>query len=388
MDVRTGDLAGVRLLDRAALRHVPHWQRAFEGKRKDHRYYEILEDTISGYDHRYFVIGDEDGNVRAVQPAFLLDQDLVAGVDHRAAAVVDTVRKVWPRFLKLRTLMVGCVAGEGHLDGPAEEHAGHAQALAAAILPEARRLKAPLVVLKEYPARHRSDLAAFLGAGFARVPSMPMTKVNIAYADFDDYMTKALNGATRRKLRKKFKKAADAAPIAMSVTADASDIVDEIYPLYMAVYERSKLHFEKLTKEFFRDIGRRMPDVVRFFVWRQEERIVAFTLCMLEGENFYAEYVGLDYRVALDLHLWHTVVRDMTNWAIAKGFCWFCSSGLNYDPKLHLRHRLDPLDLYVRHTSGVANALLKRVLPLVEPTRYDKTLKKFANYAELWSYNL
>jgi len=27
---------------------------------------------------------------------------------------------------------------------------------------------------------------------------------------------------------------------------------------------------------------------------------------------------------------------------------------------------------------------LKLVLPLIEPTRYDKTLRKFPNYNELW----
>jgi len=30
------------------------------------------------------------------------------------------------------------------------------------------------------------------------------------------------------------------------------------------------------------------------------------------------------------------------------------------------------------------NALLKRILPALEPTRYDKTLAKFRNYRELW----
>jgi hypothetical protein len=40
--------------------------------------------------------------------------------------------------------------------------------------------------------------------------------------------------------------------------------------------------------------------------------------------------------------------------------------------------------LYVRHTSVTANAVLKRILPLIEPTRYDPILKKFPNYAELW----
>jgi hypothetical protein len=65
---------------------------------------------------------------------------------------------------------------------------------------------------------------------------------------------------------------------------------------------------------------------------------------MLQGEAFYAEYIGLDYTVAL---------RDMVSWAIANGYKKFRGSGLNYDPKLHLRHLLDPIDLYVTHTSAI-----------------------------------
>jgi hypothetical protein len=105
---------------------------------------------------------------------------------------------------------------------------------------------------------------------------------------------------------------------------------------------------------------------------------------MIEGDALYTEYIGLDYSVAFDLHLYHYAVRDMTSWAIANGYKWLRSSGLNYDPKLHLRHLLDPIDLYVRHTSPVTNIVLKRILPLIEPTRYDPTLKKFSNYDELW----
>ena len=74
----------------------------------------------------------------------------------------------------------------------------------------------------------------------------------------------------------------------------------------------------------------------------------------------------------------------MTSWAISHGYKWLRSSGLNYDPKLHMRHLLDPTDLYVRHTSVIVNTALKRILPLIEPTRYDPTLRKFPNYRELW----
>jgi len=185
-------------------------------------------------------------------------------------------------------------------------------------------------------------------------------------------------------LRKKFAITAQAPPIEMSVTSDITAFIDDVYPLYLQVYERSKLHFEKLTKSFFCTLGQRMPDKVRFFLWRQSGKIVAFSLCMVQDDAFYAEYVGFDYAVAINLHLYHYVVRDMVTWAIANNYKSFRSSALNYDPKLHLRHVLDPLDLYVRHTSRTINYLLKWALPWLEPTRYDETLPKFSNYDDLW----
>ena len=127
-----------------------------------------------------------------------------------------------------------------------------------------------------------------------------MTRLNINYPSFDAYMARALNSATRRKLRKKFEAAAMAPAIAMSVLDDVTSVIDDVYPLYLQVYNRSKLHFEKLTASFFSGLGRLMPDKVRFFLWRQNGQIVAFTLCMIEGDTIYAEYIGLDYSVALE----------------------------------------------------------------------------------------
>ncbi len=376
----------LRRLSRSDLETCPRWKHAFGGARKDHRYYELLEDTLpQDFEYGYFAVCDGTGAVRAVQPFFILEQDLLVGAGEAIVGLAARLRRLWPRFLTLRTLMVGCVAGEGHLDGEELTRKAIVRALASSIVSEARTLRASLVVLKEFPARYREPMRVFLDHGFVRVPSMPMTRLNISYRDFDDYMNRALNGATRRKLRKKFRAAESSAPITMSVMVDAAAIVDEIYPLYLAVYERSKLHFEKLTRAYLSSIGRRMPDKTRFLVWRQHERIVAFILCMIEGDALYAEYIGLDYGIALDLHLYHYAVRDMTEWAIANGFRWLRSSGLNYDPKLHLRHELDPVDLYARHVSPTANAILRRVLPLIEPTRHDPVLRKFPNYQELWS---
>ena len=62
------------------------WKASFANQRKDWRYYQIVEDTIvQGFDYRYFILEDAKGEVRAVQPFFLLDQDLLQGSGEFAA---------------------------------------------------------------------------------------------------------------------------------------------------------------------------------------------------------------------------------------------------------------------------------------------------------------
>jgi hypothetical protein len=211
---------------------------------------------------------------------------------------------------------------------------------------------------------------------------MPLTRLKIEYPDFEGYFKEALNSSTRRKLRKKFR-ATENVSIEMSQVDDITPYVEEIYPLYLQVYNRSKMKFEKLTRDYFSQIGQRMPDKVRFFIWRKAGMIVAFSLCLIKDDSIYAEYVGFDYEVALKLHLYHYIVRDMITWAMSRNYKWFRSTALNYDPKLHMRHELDPVDLYVRFTSRL-NPVLKRLVVLLDPVRRDKTLQKFANYADLW----
>ncbi len=380
-----GDATGtidIEIVDRAEVECYPHWRRAFAAQRKDHRYYALLDETLDqSFDYRYFVIKDANGEVLAIQPFFLLDQNMLAGVSG-ADRVAAAIRRIWPRFLHLRTIMIGCAAGEGHVD---EAGGGAAMPILAANITElARKLGAHLIVLKEFPANYRSLLSCFEAKGFKRIPSMPMTSLKIDFANFDDYVAKRLSAKTRRDLRRKLKAADNAAPIDMSVVRDVTPVIQEIYPLYLQVFQRSKLHFEKLTPEFFCRLGHTMPDRARFFLWRQSGRLVAFALCLVQETEVFGEYLGLDYEVALDLHLYHHVTRDVINWAIANGYKSFRSGGLNYDPKLHLRHVLDPLDLYIQHTSPVLNRILKLLLPLIEPTRYDATLRRFPNYKDLW----
>jgi len=372
-----------RVLSLADLRNVKEWREAFEGKCKDHRFYEIVEETLdSRFEHHYLLLEDESGQVRGIQPLFFVQQNLIEGIPALRAAV-ERIRRRFPRFLIMRVLMVGNAAGEGHLSAcTPDDEEWVANALQATLKSYARLSKASLVVFKDFPAKYRHALRNFLTNGYTRVPSMPMTELTLRYRDFDHYLS-TLGASTRKDLRRKFRKTAAAPPISLEVVTDITPYVDEVYPFYLQVHERSPLKFERLTKEYLCSLGRRMAERARFFIWRQEGKAIAFSVALVHDGTIYDDYLGLDYRVALDLHLYFYTLRDIISWSLAQGLERYRSSPLNYHPKLHLGCDLYPLDLYVMHTASWLNPIFRQALRFLEPTRHDPVLKRFRNAHEL-----
>jgi hypothetical protein len=374
----------LKVVTLAELHNCGAWRRAFHNKCKDHRYYEIVEETVEGdFDYRYLLLEDGSGNTRAIQPVFFARQNLIEGVPGKISSIVDRVRKVLPRSLTMRVLMVGCAAGTGDLSACDEtDESWVANALQATLSTYARHNKASLIVLKDFPAPYRSTLETFLLNGYARIPSMPMTRLPLPYKDWDEYFL-TLSKATRKDLRRKFRKAEQAPKIEMEVVSDITVLVDEVYPLYLAVHERSALKFETLTKDYFRTIGQRMPERARFFIWRQLGKIVAFSFCLVCDDKIYDECIGLDYSIALDLHLYFYTLRDILSWALEQGLKYYYSNPLNYEPKLHLDCELAPLDLYVMHTNPLLNPIFRRLIKYLGPTRHDPVLARFPNADQL-----
>jgi predicted N-acyltransferase len=370
----------VELISGRALENYPEWKTVFAEEYKDHRYYEIIEQTLDcGFEHHYFVLRDSEGKVRAVQPFFLVRQNLVEGLRGKTRALIERIRKTFPRFLTMRILMVGCAAGEGHLGAISPENKARlSKALHGTLHRIARRHRASLIVLKDFPSHYRGALQTFSGNGYTRIPSMPLTRLELNYANFDEYFA-TLGKATRKNLRRKFRDAERAGKIDLDIVTDITPHVDEIYPLYLQVHERSALKFETLTKDYFCRLSREMPDRTRFFIWRQSGKIIAFSLCFVHGDRIYDEYLGMDYRVALDLHLYFYTLRDIISWALEQRLRYYCSTPLNYDPKLHLKCDLVPLDLYVRHTAPLLNPIFGRAAKYLEPTRHDPVLQQFRN---------
>ncbi len=352
----------------------------------DHRYYEVVYESLKDqFAHYYLLLKDAGGATRAIQPFLIVSQDLAIGTPLAIRNLLGRIRCRFPGFLKLRMLMVGSSAGEG--DIVLEKQSGNiawtVEALKESLVPVARRLRAMLIVFKDFPKVYRSSLDRLRQFGYTRVPSMPATKLDLNFLDFETYLKTRLGHTMRKNLRRKFRKT-EGLSIECEVLSDITPYIDEIYPLYLQTLGRSELKFEELTKLYLCELGRRMSDRTRFFIWRQEGRIIAFASTIVHQGVLRDNYIGLDYSVALEYHLYFVTWRDTIIWAIKNGIHTYHSAPLNYDPKFHFRMDLEPLDLYARAPNGWLNAIFKRVLPFLEPTRYDPVIRKFGNANELW----
>ena len=242
------------------------------------------------------------------------------------------------------------------------------------------------MLLKDFPLAHREGLRTLTArGGYTRLPSLPGVRLPLDFASFDDYVQSRLGKATRKSLRRKFREV-DALPDPVTLEVKTSVTEAEaaaVHALYERVALRGNMHFEVFTREYFYSLGQRMPEQTRYFIWRHCGRIVAFSFCTVHGGAIYDNDIGVDGDAPASLHLYHLTFRDIIRWALAQGLDCYYSAPFNYDPKLHLRMELVPLDLYARHLSPVVNFFLRRLAPLAAPTRQEPLLKRFPNAGQL-----
>ena len=332
------------------------------------------------FKHRFLLIANDKTGEKFIQPVFLLEQDITEGLPQKIRTVLNWPRIWFSGWLQMRMLVAGCSAGEG---GISNREPWAIEALAEALTEYGNINQSSILLIKDVSSKYRHAFMSLSSCGFKRVSSMPGCKLELNYDDFDVFSNAKLGKAFRENLRRKFKALSKYSPISMEVLENVENEVDDIYRLYLQTYQRSSHRFERLTRDFFLRLGREMPDRMKFFIWRQENRIIGFVLCAINGTEIYDLNIGLDYSVALKLHLYFVTRRDILDWAMKNGYRRYHVGQLNYHPKLHFRMQLSPLDLYAKHPNPFFNPILKFALNYLQPARYDPLLQQFPNASEL-----
>ncbi|WP_329456164.1 GNAT family N-acetyltransferase [Streptomyces sp. NBC_01497] len=300
--------------------------------------------------------------------------DVVGPRERRALA---PVRRWAPRALRVPMLFCGNLLGQGHLLFDGSPTRDEARLLVGAVKDFARRERFGTVVFKDFGPDALPTLWEALGeAGFFTVPSLPDTELSLGHASFDAYVA-ALPAKPRRNARSKLRKIAAMPGLRTRVVADWAPLVPAMLALYGQVMARADQTLDVLDADFLASLappagGPEVPTdgrgtggaqdsrVVACF---QDDRLVAFLLCLFAGDGAVGARIGLDYELAHDARLYHAAHYAAIRLALERGCRHIRFAQTAYVPKLELGCTLVEQTYALTHLGPLRRGLLRRLLP-------------------------
>ncbi len=345
------------------------WLRVFGDQAEGQDFFQVMEASqLEGFEFSYVLVSAA-GRLELIAPLFWCDFDLALGVEGPGRKLLVAARRLWPRLLRARTLFCGSPFGENGTIGLAAD-AGDPAALLAELLRAmeevGRRQGLALMLFKDFPAAQQPLLAPLAGAGFFRGESYPNVEVPLPFPTLAAYV-QSLSANARKDLRRKVRHAEAAGQLRVEVVDDVTALIEPVYALYLATYHAGSVRFEKLTREYFLETGRRLGGRAAFFLFYSGERLVGFNLCFRHADQLIDKFIGLDYAVARPLNLYFYTWYHNVGWCLAHGIRRYQVGQTDHAAKVRLGGKLVPLYFYARHRNPLLNGALRLAARYLAP---------------------
>lgn len=353
------------------------WNGIFPSRHEGYAFYKTLDEAHFEQFSFYYITVYQDGLMVGAAPCFLMDYPLEATVQGPLKSLIGWIKKIFPNLLNLRALICGLPMGQGRV-GIREG------ADAAAVLDQivqtmeqiAREERVSILAFKDFNQTFVSLLEPLVKRGFSKIENFPSTAMGLNFSDFDGYL-KTLSRVSRDGLKRKFKKIDAQGSLTFEITsALRGEDLRAVYDLFLQTARQSDLQFEKVPEAFFQKISENMPEEAKYFLWRIDRKIVAFALCLASGDDFIDYYLGFDYALAHDYHLYFLRFRDLMKWCLDHHMKTYEMGTTSYEPKRRLGFDFIPLFIYAKHLNRWASPFFRLLCAIVKPENFDPVFQE------------
>ncbi|MDP2941230.1 MAG: GNAT family N-acetyltransferase [Candidatus Omnitrophota bacterium] len=350
------------------------WYSVFPKALENYYFFKSLDESAFEQFTFFYILVYDNGVPVGAASCFLMRFPFDSTVQGPLKVILGWVKRLLPHILSPRVLLCGLPMGQGRI-GIAGDPVPVLEAICAGMETIAKEEKAAVFIFKDFNRADADTLRPLLKKGFLKIESLPSTEMDINFSSFEDYL-KTLSRASRDGLKRKFKKV-DAGPrIELEITgALEGSVLSEAHGLYLQTLTRMDLGFERVPEDFFRHIPENMPEEARYFLWRIKGRIVAFAFCLVSGGYFIDYYLGFDYAVAYQYHLYFIRFRDLMRWCIANGVKKYEMGVTTYEPKRRLGFNFVRLYFYIKHRNKLINPFVKIIGSFIKPENFDPVFK-------------
>lgn len=345
-------------------------------------YLKTLEEGCEGFSFRYLV-AKRDTKTVFILPLFIADFSLTTLVPEFLYKFAGK----FSRWTKMKVLFVGSPTTEEFSMGiSSNEKLDDLLGQALKELNEfSKKEKIIGITFFNLSPKHAKIAELLKQNKFLKLEALPTTVIHLKDASLQDYI-QGLGKNTRKDLKKKLRHAEELAHLRTELYEDVSDaIIDEVYKLFMNNFNAADVHFERLTREFFLNICKNMPGVAKYFITYDNDKIVAFNLCLIKNKTFIDKFVGFDSDVAHKYHLYYTTLCHNIEWCIKNNLKSYQPGFTDYHPKVRMGAKLIPLDMYTKALNPLLQAILVLIRPLIEPKNMDSSLKKIEKSKDIFT---
>jgi predicted N-acyltransferase len=351
------------------------WKKVYPDVLESYDFFKNLDEAnLDQFAMRYIIAYDRKTPVAATT-AFLLNYSLDTSISGPLRRLTNSIKKRLPNMFSLKAVVCGMPMGEGRIGAIGEKET--VMGLVLRKLEQiAKKNKSALLAFKDFRREDTDMLDPLKKKGFAKFDSLPTTVLDVKFKNFEEYL-KTLSAASRYDLRRKFKKVDGTVKIDMKIVDDLDEqSLKEVYKLYLDILDKHDMGFELLPIAFFRNLSKNMPGKVKYFLWRIDGKLAAFLLCLVSKDTLIDYYVGLDYSIAYDYHLYFLKFRDVLKWCIDKKIKKYEMGITGYEPKRRLGFEFVPLFLYAKLRNRALRPIFNLMCHFLKFEHFDPSLQK------------
>ncbi|MDO9572678.1 MAG: GNAT family N-acetyltransferase [Candidatus Omnitrophota bacterium] len=354
------------------------WDLVFGDIPESYPFYKALGNSELAEFVFYYLVIYRNNEIVLIAPLFSADFNLDIAVEGLLARMIKLMRKVFPRFLVIKTLFCGSPFGEYGVLGIKEDFRFDPELirqLLRGIKDLALKLGAPLTIFKDFLKDRTFLLDVLRRKGFTRVESFPNVFLELNFSSFEAYL-KSLGSSTRKNLNKKLKQASARGNIEVKVVREVGSQIDQIIGLYENTYRGGSTKFERLTKKFFLQVSEDLSEHTRFFLYYVDGELAAFNLCFIYKDLLIDKFIGFNYDISNQYNLYFFSWAYNIKWCIDNSLRYYHPGQTDYEPKIRLGGKIIPLYAYLKHRNVFLNFLLKLLAVLLKPDNFDKDIRK------------
>ena len=324
-----------------------------------HTFWKIIEESrLNDFRYRYVLFRDEDDQPVALATFYVVTTDIAIFSPPWLRRWLESVRRVFPGFLKLRMLECGTpiiLNSPPIVLHPDIDPGEIVDRLHDVLKTYARRNRIFLVILRDFE-KLEANWALKLGdLGYQWILGLPNTYLNIFWDSVEEYRA-ALKSYYRSKINNHLRKNAELG-VRHDLIEDFSGISEELCRQWHVVHERAnEFQREVLTSDFYRELSLRLggrAKIIRFF---REEIFVGHALLLHDKDTLRWLYFGRSEPVNDSLYLYviQAVIQAGIDLKVRR-----IEMGLTtYPIKLDVGARLEPIHYAICCTYSVLNPLI------------------------------